>query len=196
MSYDDRHPDVRAAPRWRALLAAIGPERRDRRRRPPRPVAAARRRRRRRAGRARSGAAGPAAARNAGWRAARADWVAFLDDDVVPPRRLARRAGGRPGRARPGRRRDPGPHRRARAGQRPTDWERNVAGLERARWATADMAYRRDVLAAVGGFDERFPRAYREDADLGLRVTAAGWRIVAAAATSCIPCARPARGSR
>ncbi len=33
-------------------------------------------------------------------------------------------------------------------------------------------------LAAVGGFDERFPRAYREDADLGLRVTAAGWRIV------------------
>ena len=61
---------------------------------------------------------------------------------------------------------------------RPTDWERNVAGLEHARWATADMAYRRDVLAAVGGFDERFPRAYREDADLGLRVTGAGWRIV------------------
>ena len=34
------------------------------------------------------------------------------------------------------------------------------------------------MLAAVGGFDERFPRAYREDADLGLRVTAAGYRIV------------------
>jgi hypothetical protein len=30
----------------------------------------------------------------------------------------------------------------------------------------------------VGGFDERFPRAYREDADLGLRVTCAGWHIV------------------
>ena len=29
------------------------------------------------------------------------------------------------------------------------------------------MAYRRDALAAVGGFDERFPRAFREDADLG-----------------------------
>jgi len=27
---------------------------------------------------------GPAAARNAGWRAAGAEWVAFLDDDVVP----------------------------------------------------------------------------------------------------------------
>ena len=62
--------------------------------------------------------------------------------------------------------------------RRPTDWERNVAGLERARWATADMAYRREALAAVGGFDERFPRAYREDADLGLRLTAAGYRIV------------------
>ena len=40
------------------------------------------------------------------------------------------------------------------------------------------MAYRREALAAVGGFDERFPRAYREDADLGLRVLDAGWRIV------------------
>src|SRR4051795_1185474 len=27
---------------------------------------------------------GPAAARNAGWRASEADWIAFLDDDVVP----------------------------------------------------------------------------------------------------------------
>jgi histidinol-phosphate phosphatase family protein len=39
------------------------------------------------------------------------------------------------------------------------------------------MAYRRDALAAVGGFDERFPRAYREDADLGLRLEDAGWSI-------------------
>ena len=42
----------------------------------------------------RSGGRGPAAARNAGWRAAATEWVAFLDDDVVPPadwtRRLAR----------------------------------------------------------------------------------------------------------
>jgi histidinol-phosphate phosphatase family protein len=64
-------------------------------------------------------------------------------------------------------------------GRRPTDWERNVRGLETARWATADMAYRRSVLEEVGGFDERFPRAYREDADLGLRVVRAGHRIVA-----------------
>jgi histidinol-phosphate phosphatase family protein len=121
---------------------------------------------------------GPAAARNAGWRASRAEWVAFLDDDVIPPPgwRAALIADLAPlepyfaasqGRIRVPLARD----------RRPTDWERNVAGLQHARWATADMAYRRAALVDVGGFDERFPRAYREDADLGLRVTGAGWRI-------------------
>ncbi|HEX7148309.1 MAG TPA: HAD-IIIA family hydrolase [Actinomycetota bacterium] len=122
--------------------------------------------------------AGPAAARNLGWRRATADWVAFLDDDVVPgPSWLADLARDLEGlgsevAASQGRVRVP------LAGRRPTDWERNVRGLETARWATADMAYRRSVLQEVGGFDERFPRAYREDADLGLRVVRAGYRIV------------------
>ena len=120
---------------------------------------------------------GPAAARNAGWREARTEWVVFLDDDVLPlpgwrPQLDADlAAAGRDVGGVQGRIVVPVP-------ERPTDWERNVAGLERARWATADMAYRRAALAAAGGFDERFPRAYREDADLGLRVTGAGWRIV------------------
>ena len=123
-------------------------------------------------------AAGPAAARNVGSRSSDAEWVAFLDDDVVPtPGWLADLAADLAGAgsatgAVQGRIRVPRP-----AGRGPTDWERNVAGLEDARWATADMAYRREALEAVGGFDERFPRAYREDADLGLRVSAAGWRI-------------------
>ena len=122
---------------------------------------------------------GPAAARNVGWRATRADWVAFLDDDVIPaPGWRAALAADLDGLGEDvagsqGTIRVPLPRDR-----RPTDWERNVAGLERARWATADMAYRRDALAAVGGFDERFPRAYREDADLALRLCEAGWRIV------------------
>lgn len=124
-------------------------------------------------------AAGPAAARNVGWRASSAEWIAFVDDDVVPDRdwraRLAEDlatvpsdVGGVQGRLRV-----PLPSHR-----RPTDRERNVRGLETARWATADMAYRRAALLAVDGFDERFPRAYREDADLAVRVRAAGWRLV------------------
>ena len=123
-------------------------------------------------------AAGPAAARNLGWRRAGAPWVGFLDDDVEPgPTWLADLAADLAGlppevAGSQGRLRVPLP-----AGRRPTDWERNVHGLETARWATADMAYRRAVLAEVGGFDERFPRAYREDADLALRVLGAGHRI-------------------
>jgi histidinol-phosphate phosphatase family protein len=121
---------------------------------------------------------GPAAARNIGWRAGNAEWVAFLDDDVVAPSgwraALARdiRAAGKSTGATQGRLVVPLPRDR-----RPTDWERNVAGLAGARWATADMAYRRAALEAVGGFDERFRRTYREDADLGLRVVEAGFPI-------------------
>jgi histidinol-phosphate phosphatase family protein len=137
-------------------------------------------------------AAGPAAARNLGWRRATAEWVAFLDDDVEPSATwLADLAADLEGlgsdvAATQGRIVVPMP-----AGRRPTDWERNVRGLETARWATGDMAYRREVLERVGGFDERFPRAYREDADLGLRVVGAGYRIVGGRRVASHP-ARPA----
>ncbi len=139
----------------------------------------------------RSGGRGPAAARNVGWRAATTPWVAFLDDDVQPPETWAqdllrdlgaagRRVGGVQGRIVV-----PVP-------ERPTDWERSTQGLEAAAWATADLAYRREVLARVGGFDERFPRAYREDADLGVRVTDAGWLITTGERVVVHP-VRPAR---
>lgn len=137
-------------------------------------------------------AAGPASARNLGWRAARAEWIAFLDDDVVPapdwPACLARdlAALGPDVAGSQGRLVVPRPK-----GRRPTDWERTVAGLAHGRWITADMAYRRAVLEAVGGFDERFPRAYREDADLALRVRAAGYRLVRGARRATHP-VRPA----
>lgn len=123
-------------------------------------------------------AMGPAAARNAGWRASDAPWIAFLDDDVVVRERwlelLVRDidALGEIDAGSQGRVRVPLPHDRP-----PTDWERNVAGLEHSAWITADMVYRRSVLEELDGFDERFRRAYREDADFALRVFAHGYRI-------------------
>ncbi|MFE9448080.1 glycosyltransferase family 2 protein [Streptomyces sp. NPDC006739] len=127
----------------------------------------------------RTGGRGPAAARNAGWRTVTTPWTVFLDDDVqVLPdwsRLLAddlASAGPDTGGSQ-GRLTVPLP-----GDRRPTDWERGTAGLEHAAWATADMAYRTVALAGAGGFDERFRRAFREDADLALRVRGAGWRLV------------------
>ena len=127
----------------------------------------------------RGGGRGPAHARNLGWRALDAEWAVLVDDDVVlPPEWSAElvadlaAAGPRVGGIQ-ARLRVPLPE-----GRRPTDWERGTAGLEGAAWATAEMAYRRTALEAVHGFDERFPRAFREDADLALRVRRAGWELV------------------
>ncbi|MEU4674015.1 HAD-IIIA family hydrolase [Amycolatopsis sp. NPDC023774] len=125
-----------------------------------------------------SGGRGPAAARNLGWRNAASEWIAFVDDDVVLaddwPQQLADDLLplGSDVAASQARITVPLP-----ADRRPTDDERGTAGLEHALWITADMAYRRSALVEAGGFDERFPRAFREDSDLALRVTLTGHRI-------------------
>ena len=125
-----------------------------------------------------SGGYGPAAARNVGWRITGTPWVAFLDDDVRVSgdwrSRLAEDLVGLPPAVAgvQGRIVVPVP-----GGRPATDWERNTLGLASANWITADMAYRRAALAEAGGFDERFPRAFREDADLALRLRADGWQL-------------------
>ncbi len=113
---------------------------------------------------------GPAAARNVGWRSARADVVAFTDDDCVPdPSWLeAGLSALQDGLACVGGRMVvPLPH-------DPTDYERDVARLEEAEFVTANCFCRRTVLEQVGGFDERFQAAWREDTDLYWRVIEAG----------------------
>ncbi len=136
----------------------------------------------------RSGGRGPAAARNCGWRSTQTPWVVFVDDDVVLTRRwcadlqrdLANAeasTGGIQGCVEV-----PMPASRA-----ATDWERNVRGLMDSMWITADMAYRREVLERTGGFDERFKRAYREDADLAIRARAAGFSLTAGVRRSVHP---------
>jgi glycosyltransferase involved in cell wall biosynthesis len=136
---------------------------------------------------------GPAATRNKGWRQSTAPWVVFLDDDVVVSENwceeLARDLASANGSA--------GVQARIvvplPSGRKPTDWERNVKALERARWITADFAFRREALERVGGFDERFPRAYREDSDLALRLLGAGYHLTRGARTTLHP-VRPADG--
>lgn len=125
------------------------------------------------------GGRGPAHARNVGWQAATTEWVVFVDDDVLLPEDWSRRlvadlddlgadvAGSQACLQVP-----------LPTDRRPTDWERGTAGLATASWITAEMAYRRTVLVEVGGFDERFPRAFREDADLAWRVQQRGHALV------------------
>jgi glycosyltransferase involved in cell wall biosynthesis len=136
-----------------------------------------------------TGRHGPAAARNAGWRAARAEIIAFTDDDCVPdPRWLkAGIAALAPGVAALwGRMRVPLP-------DRPTDYERNEAGLERAGFVTANCFCRRRALEDVGGFDERFTMAWREDSDLHFTLVEKGYAVEPAPAALVVHPVRPAR---
>jgi GT2 family glycosyltransferase len=118
---------------------------------------------------------GPARARNVGWRAARGGIIAFTDDDCIPTPRWLRAgltavvtSGGVDGAC--GTIRVP-------LSRDPTDYERDAAGLERAEFATANCFYTRRALDDVGGFDERFTAAWREDSDLFLALLEKGKRL-------------------
>lgn len=119
---------------------------------------------------------GPAAARNQGWRTARAPIVAFTDDDTVPDPRwldagLEAMAGGAD--AATGRIVVPLP-------DTPSDIELDAAGLARSEFVTANCFVRREALDALDGFDERFSMAWREDSDLHFRLLEQGCSLVQA----------------
>jgi GT2 family glycosyltransferase len=116
---------------------------------------------------------GPAAARNRGWEHARADIIAFTDDDTVPdPAWLEQGLAAMTPAfgALAGRVVMPLPH-------PPTDYALNESGLTTAEFVTANCFVRRDALRAVGGFDERFTMAWREDSDLQFKLLENGYRL-------------------
>ncbi|MFN8557493.1 MAG: glycosyltransferase [Dehalococcoidia bacterium] len=119
---------------------------------------------------------GPAAARNVGWRAAAGRIIAFIDDDAYPEDDRWLYEGVQP---------FDDPNVVAVSGRvtvptddPPTDFQRNVKGLESGEFLTCNVFYRRDVLERVGGFDERFTAPFREDSDLQYRVAATGGRML------------------
>jgi GT2 family glycosyltransferase len=132
---------------------------------------------------------GPARARNAGWKRGRGPTIAFTDDDCIPDRSwlsealaaMAARADALSGRVVM-----PLP-------DRPTDYERDAAGLATAEFVTANCFCRRAALEAIGGFDERFTMAWREDSDLQFSLLARGYRIGNARRAIVVHPIRPAR---
>jgi GT2 family glycosyltransferase len=131
---------------------------------------------------------GPAAARNRGWRKARAPVIAFTDDDTVPDREWLKRALEAMKEdvdAATGRIVMPIP-------RKPTDYERDAQGLERAEFVTANCFIRKAVLERLGGFDEGFRLPWREDSDLHFRLLRSGARLAHAPQAVVVHPVRPA----
>lgn len=108
---------------------------------------------------------GPAAARNLGWMLARGDLILFTDDDCIPSDGwlaamwFAYQKTPETRVAFSGRTLVP-------ISKNPTDYEKNISQLASAEFITANCASTKRALEAVGGFDERFRMAWREDSDL------------------------------
>ncbi|RJG01588.1 glycosyltransferase family 2 protein [Noviherbaspirillum sedimenti] len=109
---------------------------------------------------------GAAAARNHGWQLARGALIAFTEEDTIPCadwlaqgmlafNGIAQAVCGQILTPLPG---------------LPTDHERTVKTLEQAEFASINCFCLRQVLQDMGGFDERFGTAGREDSDLYFRL--------------------------
>lgn len=111
---------------------------------------------------------GPGLARDAGWRQARGDLVAFTDADAEPTREWIFQAlkgfsddqvGGVEG--------------RVMSDGVPSIFTHQVHNRVGGQFMTANMFYRRRVIEEVGGFQSR----YREDSDLAFSVLEHGYTI-------------------
>jgi len=183
---------------------------------------------------------GPAAARNAGAWAARAEVIAFTDDDCVPepdwlrsglaaleadaptltfsaPLPAPQKSPGEPSVVprSPGKR-STGPFALPRLAPReagegmgggmaavwgrivvplrpePTDYERDAARLQSAGFVTANCFCRRAALIDIGGLDETFTAAWREDSDLYFTLLEHGYAVIAAPQAVVVHPVRPA----
>ena len=119
---------------------------------------------------------GPAGLRNAAWREATAPLVVFTDDDCRPPvgwlSAYVQAAAAHPGAILQGPTM-PDPDELAVFHHAPYA-RSQVIDVPNTMAQTCNIAYPREWLEAVGGFDESFPQAVGEDTDLALRARAAG----------------------
>ncbi|HXL37282.1 MAG TPA: glycosyltransferase [Ktedonobacteraceae bacterium] len=119
---------------------------------------------------------GPAAARNIGLYAAYGEIIAFTDDDCIPSPgwlkagvvaltdNVVAVAG----------------HIIVPLPPAPTDYEYNASSLAHSEFVTANCFVRRTALISIGGFDERFTAAWREDSDLIFTLQELGAHCIAA----------------
>jgi GT2 family glycosyltransferase len=118
--------------------------------------------------------AGPATARNLGWRTATAPLIAFTDDDCLPqPGWLGALVRGFDDADMVQGRTLPNPSEARRRG--PFSHTLRIDG-EGGFYETCNMAYRTELLERLDGFDEEFRFPYGEDLDLAWRAKTAGAR--------------------
>lgn len=117
---------------------------------------------------------GPAAARDLGAQHSRGEILAFVADDVtVAPDWLTNAVryfqhtyvDGVEGKTVP-------------VGEPSFPFVHKTQNLNGGQYLTCNIFYRRAVFERVGGFDERFHRAHREDTDLAWRVMDAGAKLI------------------
>ena len=115
---------------------------------------------------------GPAAGRNAAWRASTAPLVLFTDDDCVPQPGWVRAHLDAAGPVTVGRT-VPAPDQLHLLGPFSRTLQVEDAGL----FHTCNVGYPRELLERLGGFDERFRHAAGEDTELGLRAQESGAEV-------------------